>query len=302
VFGQRCVSRDYIDGVLDDVLPHGDGVVALVKVYLDRGYKAEAHGITSVAAALFKPSRYKQFGRRWERFLKRWGADAFHATDFYNGAGEYFGFRGSDGQIDSGLKAKHDADARAIPGIISAHSRQLIVVSFKEQEFSQVAPKNWQDIFGSLNSVAAQMIAGTIGHWANRSGYHGEIAYVIEYGDDGLEMEHGLRKLYDAPAQRAHTRMSGYPVVASKGRARGLEVSDFIAWHWNKFYVEQMAAVGPKRRGVRRDFAAFTQMPETHLDVHLVTGQVLEKFLIENGCTKGEPFRGDVSGASSLEP
>ena len=71
----------------------------MLKAYLDRGSKKQAAGIMCVATALFKPTPYKQFCRDWERFLDRWDAPVFHATDFYNGAGKFWRKR-PDGTID----------------------------------------------------------------------------------------------------------------------------------------------------------------------------------------------------------
>src|SRR4029077_7103222 len=85
-------DRD-IFAILDDLLPsRGPRLVAMLKAFLDRGARPDAEGVMCVAACLFKPSKYKQFVRRWERMLDDiipGGAPFFHATDFFPGGGIY---------------------------------------------------------------------------------------------------------------------------------------------------------------------------------------------------------------------
>ena len=60
-----------------------------MKVYLDRGAKPDrALGVMCVAAAVFEAERFKQFSRKRNRLLRGLNVSAFHATDFYNRAGE----------------------------------------------------------------------------------------------------------------------------------------------------------------------------------------------------------------------
>jgi hypothetical protein len=113
------------------------------------------------------------------------------------------------------------------------------------------------------------------------------MAYFIEAGDDGREIEIALRRIYDNPETRKHTRMAGYPVVVEKGRARGLEAADFMAWHWNKLYVDSLATHNP--REMRKDIASLVKMlgaKDEKIATHIFTGEVLDKFLIANGCVR----------------
>ena len=282
----RPYGPDFIECLADDLLPPRGGVFVMVKVYFDRGAKLEAGGIMCVAASLFKTTPYRQFRKQWETVLKGWQATEFHATDFYSGYGE-FKRHCPDGKLDPNLKARFDRDSRELPTIIGTHVGKLFLVSLKEQEFESVAPPAWREHFGTLPAVAAQMTASVIGYWSNRTNYKGPIAYVIEAGDDGREMERALRKMFDDPTNREHTRMAGYPTVVEKGRARGLEVSDFIAWHWNKFYVDSLATHTP--RDMRKDIASLVKMlnmKQDQIELHLFTGEVLEKFLEVNGCVR----------------
>ena len=220
--------------------------------------------------------------------MRPWGAEAFHATDFYNGA-DVFCRKRPNGTPDSDRVARFNADSRRIPVLIGNAIRQCFVISFKEREFESVAPPEWRAHFVSLNGVAAQIAAVAIGYWADRVKFGGNIAYIIEAGDDGDEMDAALRRTFNNPARRAQARMAAHPLVIPKGNARGLEASDFLAWHWNKFYVDRVASAEPRK--VRNDFAAFVKFRAERVQINLFSGEYLERFLIENGCNRTPPNR-----------
>jgi hypothetical protein len=261
----------------------GEGFAVLLKAYMDRGAKPQAQGIMCVATVIFAPPAYKKFCREWRKFLRSWGVDAFHATDFYPGGGDFWR-KLRDGTMHPERMARFQADSRRIPGLIGDAIRQCFVTSFRQREFESVAPPGWRDHFGSINGVAAQVTAAAIGHWSNRVRFGGKVAYIIEDGDDGIEMETSLRRLYDHPARRDHSRMAAPPVRVPKGNAKGLEASDFLAWHWNKFYVDSVAAMNPRK--VRNDFAAFVKFRPERVQINFFTGEHLERFLAENGCVR----------------
>lgn len=196
-----------------------------LKTYLDMGAKPEAGGIISVAASVFKPTPYKQFCREWNAFLKGWDATAFHATDFYPGAREFWRKR-PDGTVDNERLEMFDRDSKRIPRLIGTHARKLFVVSFKEREFECVAPLAWRERFGNVHGVAVQLALRAIGHWVDRVSYHDQIAYSLESGDDEESaIDALLKKHYTNPVLRKHTRIASH-TFTSKGTARGLEVAD----------------------------------------------------------------------------
>jgi hypothetical protein len=151
--------------------------------------------------------------------------------------------------------ARYDRDSKRVPRIIGDHVFQLFAVSAKEKEYEAVAPENWRKQFGGIHRVTIQALVGGIGHWANKAGYRGDIAYFFETGDeDEAEVSDAFRKLYDKPDQRRHCRMASTPIGVPKGSARGLEVADFLAWHWNKYYVDTLSTHPP--RDTRKDISA----------------------------------------------
>jgi len=262
----------------------------MIKVYLDRAARSDAHGVIAIAGAMFWPFFYDQFLHLWEPFLRDWNAKAFHATDFYPGAGEFWR-KHPDGNADRERTALFERDSRRLPELINPYVRKLFVVAFRKEEYESVAPLAWRQQFGPVNFVAAQMMAQSIGHWASREKHEGEISYFYETGEgpEEAEMHKGLLRVYDEPRLRRHSRMASTPVGVGKGNARGLEVADFLAWHWNKYAAETRGADKP--RPLRADIKALMEMLGMRgekIDVRLFTGARLRSFLLANGCTTYE--------------
>lgn len=83
--------------------------------------------------------------------------------------------------------------------------------------------------------------------------------------------------------KRKHCRLASFSFV-EKGKARGLEASDFVAWQWNKYYADTLAVYPP--RNIRKDVNKFLQLTDDKLKVYLFTGAGLERVLLEHGCTR----------------
>ncbi len=168
---KRGFEETDIVPLLCDVLPNGKGMLVMLKVYLDRGAKSDSgDSIVSVAAAIFKPLGYKRFVRSWNRILRGWKASAFHATDFYNGAGEF--------KRDTAAKQdRHTSNSKLLPRIVGENIERILVVATRPEEFIREAPQKWKDLFGTnVHSIGVQMILIALGWWARRitsvSGLH----------------------------------------------------------------------------------------------------------------------------------
>ena len=176
-------------------------------------------------------------------------------------------------------------------GFVANSVHGLFVVSLKQKEYEQVAPLGFRRRFGGPHRVAISALLGGIGFWANKNNYKGLISYFYETGDsDEAEVKNALEKLFDSERDRIHCRMASTPVGVEKGRARGLELADLVAWHWNKFYVETVAASKPRKP--REDFVALDKAMTARgkkMENSVITGRQLENFLIENGCVSPPP-------------
>jgi hypothetical protein len=287
------VVGDFVSDVLNDILPSGRGGVLMLKVYIDRGARKDGQGVVSVAGALFWPFFYEQFLQGWQPFLDGWGAPAFHATDFYPGGGDYFWRERPRGTKDQERVDRFERDSRRLPGLIEPYVRKLFVVAFQKNEYETVAPLAWRQRFGDVNSIAAQMICQSVGFWADREKHEGEIAYFYETGDgpDDEQFHNALQRVFRVPERRRFARMASTPIGLEKGKARGLEVADFLSWHWNKYHAETRMAEG-RPRELRKDIRALMEMLEMRqetIDVRLFTGDGLRDFLLSHGCTLGRP-------------
>ena len=246
-------------------------LVVMLRAFLDLGEKRDsADAVMCVASVIFKPTRYKQFVRAWKRMLKRWGASAFHATDFYSGAKEFV-------RDSPGRKQLFDEDSRKIPKLIGGHIRRVFFVSFRPEEFNSVASPEWKQRFGtSTHSHGVQLALIANGWWRYEKCPHESFTYFMETGDvDEGEVVRTVERM----RQDRSTGTSQLIGVASfsavgKGQARGLEAADFVAWHWNKHYMDRIR-MGDEDNP-RKDFAAFVDASADKIEYIFATRDKLK--------------------------
>jgi hypothetical protein len=246
--------------------------LVMLKVYLDVGRKTDAERteeINCVVATVFKPVAYKQFVRPWKRMLDKWGANAFHATDFYSGGGEFE--RTTDER-----KQWYDEDSRAIPSMIGKKLTRVTAMSFLTQEFTKVASPKWKEKFGTdTYGIAVQLCMISLGYWLKKTSSTERFSYVQESGDKGQgAINDVVDRFRNDPEMGPHVRVARFATLA-KGEARGLEASDFVAWHWNKHYMDRIRKNEPTPR---KDFAAFMTIAEAKISTAFVSGEKLKYF------------------------
>lgn len=243
----------------------------MLKAYLDRAEKTSAtDAVMCVACTVFKEIGYKKFTRPWNRMLRRWGATAFHATDFYPGGGE---FRRNTPQ----RKKWFEDDSRAIPSMIGENVARVMCVAFRPKEFAEKASPEWIERFGTdTHAMAAQLCAVFNGLWLEEKSPSESFAYVQESGDESEgKVAEAIRRMREAPDYASVIRIKSF-TSAAKGTARGLEAADFVAWHWNKHVIERLSnGLEP-----RKDFAAFGRLtePQGKVQTAFITGEKLETF------------------------
>lgn len=244
----------------------------MLKVYLDRGQKRDDDDeVLTVASVMFKRTPYGKFRKYWNQMLKPWGARAFHATDFYPGAQEFK-------RDTPERKALFDSDSKRIPLIIGRHAHRILFVSFRPEEFNREAPRNWKEKFGtSILSQAVQLALISNGWWRYDRCRYESFVYFMESGDeDEAEIVGTVARM------RQEKEFGTGEVIAvnsftpvNKGTARGVEAADFVAWHWNKYYMDKV------RKGdednPRKDFEAFVSA-SGKVDYIFATGDKLKYF------------------------
>lgn len=240
----------------------------MLKVYLDCGKKSNAtEGVVSVAATVFTPQQYVAFTGPWNQMLFRWGAPAFHATDFYPGGGHFK-------RHTAERKAWFEEDSKGIPGMIGRYLRHGLVVAFKPDEFAEKF-RGLPWLSGrskSVQSIAVQRVLIRLGYWAQETNHNDGFTYFMERGDEdaGIVMSR-VRRMQASPRIGPHIQVREFRTL-DKSRARGLETADFLAWHWNKYWADRLSQ--GKKWDVRKDFQAFIN----HVG-HFSGGQIEEEFI-----------------------
>jgi hypothetical protein len=237
--------------LLGDVLPCRGGLLVMLKAYMDRAAKRGAKDeVMCVACVIFRPVAYRQFVRDWNRILKAWGAEEFHAKEFFPGAGRFK----RDTPEKEALFQEH---CRRIPEILSSSIARIEVISFRPQEFLAVASPKWKKQIGtSLHSQATQICLLINGDWLKDDKMEGEsFAYFMESGDpDEAEVLRAVQAMRAHENTARHMQISSFTIV-NKGQARGLEAADYVAWQWNKYYIESDSWTDTSR-WPRKDFLA----------------------------------------------
>jgi hypothetical protein len=83
-----------------------------------------------------------------------------------------------------------------------------------------------------------------------------------------------------------HIQVKSFTTI-DKGSARGLEAADFLAWHWNKYYMDKFRL--GKEHEVRKDFAAMIQAAENKVYASLIVGDKLKR-LLDNAPESSDAF------------
>ena len=266
----RYTSDEDIVPLFEDIFPSGKGLLVMLKVYLDRGKKTDASdSIVCVAATVFKPTPYKQFVRPWNRMLKAWGAKAFHATDFYPGGGEFK-------RKTPERQRLYEEDSKRIPVMIGEHVHRVDIMSFRPEEFAAEASQKWKDRFGTkVHSLSVQLCMVSLGLWRQKNCPSEEFAYIQESGDpEEGDIAEAVRLMRRDEQYGRVIKVSSFTTV-DKGKARGLESADFVAWHWNKQYMDKFRHGDDTQR---KDLAAFMRLSHKKVASAFVTGKKLREF------------------------
>jgi len=255
------------------VLPTGKGLLAMMRIYLDRGEKTISDkGVMTVGTVVFKPVSYKQFVRPWVRMLKPWGAKAFHATDFYCGYDEFK-------RDTPRRKALFEDDSRRIPGLIAPHIEKALAVAFRPDEVLPLLSDRWKESFGtSLHAMSVQLALILLGWWAKEIRYHDGFAAFAEGGDpDSGYVDLVVNNMRRDPVAAPHIQLKTFTTVTERGLIRGIEAADFFAWHWNQHYLHR-DRIGKGDRP-RKDYEAFARMAGDKAQETFLTGWKLKHFL-----------------------
>jgi hypothetical protein len=159
--------------------------------------------------------------------------------------------------------------------MVGAHVHRVAIVAFRPGEFSERASRKWREQFGvEVHSIAIQLCMASLGRWREKVCPSETFAYFHESGDaEEAKVEEAVRLMKQNKEYASLIQVNSFTMV-DKGTARGLEASDFIAWHWNKNYIERMKLGDVPRK----DFAEFIKLSEDKVTGVFVTGEKLTEF------------------------
>jgi hypothetical protein len=175
----------------------------------------------TVAGYLFKPTRYKQFVRRWGGVLRlAGGVDHLHMTDLFAGEKAFDGLS---------IARRAEVFAEAVT-VINDHMTAAVGISFLQSEFEAAAPANWPNLFGSIYNTACQMCVEMSGAWLMEHHRGEHVKYVFEAGHKFQHEADAALKVLGADA--AHRRKGRYLSHGFKEKigAVGLQAADVLAW------------------------------------------------------------------------
>jgi hypothetical protein len=200
--------------------------------------------------------------------LKAWGAEAFHATDFYGGAKAFK-------RDSSARQSRYDEDSRHIPKIIGQNVERIFLVSFRPKEFAQIASPEWKEKFGaSVHSHAVQLCLIANGWWRHEKCPTESFSYFMEAGDmDESEVVKTVARMRQNTETAPIIKVNSF-TIAEKGADRGNEAADFAAWQWNKYYMDKMRF--GRGSNPRKDLAALVAASNEKVEYIFATGAYLK--------------------------
>jgi hypothetical protein len=160
-------------------------------------------------------------------------------TNLYARDYEYEGW-----SVDDGAKMLKQA-----VGLVKRHMFCGVSVMFGQVEFSQMAPPNWADTFGSIYTSACQLVLRVTAFWMDERHCFDPIAYHFENGHRFWDQANAtLRALDQQPELKRMYRYRSHTAI-DKVKSFGLQAADMLAWIMGR------AEVGFARNHTMRAFA-----------------------------------------------
>lgn len=269
-----AVQEDSLSCLLDDLLPPGRGVVAVLKAYFDESGTHEGARITSVGGYLFEPEPLRRFNREWKRALDKAEVEFFHMAEFGHLGGPFKGIS---------MKRANILQATALT-TIKRRVRQGFVVALSEREYRVAATPEWRAWYGSTAYLACvQFICQAVGYYVTREyGPAEPVAYVFEGGAPHMqEAADKMVLMSTRPDMKASSHFhSG--VFADKKTASALQAADILAWHYCKVLLD---TVVDAKRPMRKDLEVLLSIKGQH-NHSLLHQETLRRLIAENPVPK----------------
>lgn len=232
-------SQQHTGRLLEILLPAG-GVVAVMEAYFDESGTHEGSPVMSIAGYLFDKDQCDRFKDSWAETLNRYGLSYFRMSECAHGTGEFSKLS----------KEQRIACEKSMITHIKTRMTLGFAVSMSQAEFSRMAPPHYVDVFGDAYAACVFLAMASVGLWARKRNYSGDIAYFFESGhSQQKDAEKRMWLVKDMADRRQEFRYKSH-TFADKRLVLPLQAADLLAWQWRKGFIDMF---GPKRRLPRLD-------------------------------------------------
>lgn len=234
---------DHPESTLAFLLRNG-GLGLALHGFFDETGTHSGHPITGVAGFLYDDSSLKEFETRWRKRTFEF-AKPFHTTDCHGGRDQFEGW-----PKPLRLQLMHD-----LADIIASTKIAGFVAFAEKDEWEQWSKINQRGIverFGSPYSACLLHCISMVRDFTKANYPEDDVFYLFEAGcDRQREAEDFLFHLERNERTRIDLRLRGHGFV-SRTREPALCAADFIAWEWQRNYVECLEDEANNRKGYWR--------------------------------------------------
>jgi hypothetical protein len=172
-------------------------------------------------------------------------------------------------------RARVNAFERIAQSLITERISAAVGVAFDQEEFMNVAPKEWFGRFGKIYTVCCQLCLDVTGRWADRTNYRGLIRYFFESGHRHARATNAcLKSLWAYPELVRAYRFAGHEFLP-KRNVFPLQAADYFAWNFTRNWYERFVL----GTGMRPSMKALLKRDPSRYDVKFITGDALKRFV-----------------------
>jgi len=203
------------------VLADNDGMVAVLKVYMDETGTHDDSPIVAVGAYVGRPRAWKEWTKRWN--IAKRPINVYHATDAQNLHGEFEGW------------SEHDRDelVKRILPVIAETGFPGIVIGINMIEFKEAMDgrDDLSGVFGSPYEACFQWLVQSMMYIQWQTGSKERIAFVHECNDYQQEALQAFSYI------KKHCNPQQSPIgilFGDKANYAPLQAADILAYEGNK--------------------------------------------------------------------
>lgn len=257
------ISKSHTGRLLEVLLPSG-GMVVVMEAYFDESGTHEGSPVMSIAGYIFEKDQCDRLKDSWAATLTQYQLPYFRMSECANGTGGFAALSMAD----------RVACERSMINHIKTRMTLGFAVSMSQAEFSKMAPPHFINVFGDAYVACTVLAMASVGYWARKSGYTGDVAYFFESGHSQQSDAEKRMRLIDGLADRRSEFRYISHTFADKRLVLPLQAADLLAWQWRKGFIDMF---GAKRRRPRLDLVAL--LKDSPYSAKHFTGDLLARFM-----------------------